>query len=192
MIQMRANNVMKLTIDSHSSNESFSRTAVGAFISQLDPTVEEISDIKTAVSEGVTNCIVHAYRDGIGKIYITVELFESGKVRIKIKDRGCGIPDIKKAMEPLFYHVGWRTGGPRLCRDGNIYGQSDCQVQAWKRYDGDTYKAVEMQGLSMISATDKNDSTVEENLGLVHSCANKFRGRESNMTICFRPDASDL
>ena len=88
MIQMRANNVMKLTIDSHSSNESFSRTAVGAFISQLDPTVEEISDIKTAVSEGVTNCIVHAYRDGIGKIYITVELFESGKVRIKIKDRG--------------------------------------------------------------------------------------------------------
>lgn len=99
---MRPDNVMKLIIDSHSSNESFARVAVASFAAQLDPTVEEISDIKTAVSEGVTNCIVHAYREGFGKIYITVELYKTGRIRIKIRDKGCGIPDVTKAREPLF------------------------------------------------------------------------------------------
>lgn len=99
---MKADNTMKLTIESRSSNESFARVAVAAFIAQLDPTVEEITDVKTAVSEGVTNCIVHAYREGLGKIYITVELFQDNLVKIKIRDTGCGILDIKKAMEPLY------------------------------------------------------------------------------------------
>lgn len=87
---------------SRSVNESFARVAVAAFISQLDPTLDELSDIKTAVSEAVTNCIVHAYRSDIGTIYITVKLFEDNRVRITIKDKGCGIEDVEKAMEPMY------------------------------------------------------------------------------------------
>ena len=94
---MKAQNEMTLTFLSRSSNESFARTAVASFVSQLDPTIEEINDIKTAVSEAVTNCIVHAYGDGLGSIYITVKLICDGGVQIRIKDKGCGIPDIAKA-----------------------------------------------------------------------------------------------
>jgi stage II sporulation protein AB (anti-sigma F factor) len=93
---------MKLMVLSRSVNESFARVAVAAFISQLDPTLDELSDIKTAVSEAVTNCIVHAYRSDIGTIYITVKLFEDNRVRITIKDKGCGIEDVEKAMEPMY------------------------------------------------------------------------------------------
>ena len=93
---------MKLTLQSRSINESFARSAVAMFISQLDPTVEELADIKTAVSEAVTNCIVHGYQDRIGPIYLTVKIREDGQVMIRIRDKGCGIADIPKAMEPLF------------------------------------------------------------------------------------------
>ena len=95
-------NYIKLEIAAVSENESFARSAVATFISILDPNVEEISDIKTAVSEAVTNCIVHGYRDGIGTVYIHVKIFEGAKVVIIIRDKGCGIGDVKKAMEPLF------------------------------------------------------------------------------------------
>ncbi len=104
-------NEMKLTLTSRSSNESFARVAVAAFAAQLDPTVEEIGDIKTAVSEAVTNCIVHAYKDNLGPIYITVGVFENRKVRIKIRDVGCGIEDVEKAMEPLFTTGGEERAG---------------------------------------------------------------------------------
>lgn len=99
---MKPINEMKLSFESRSCNESFARSAVATFISILDPNVEEISDIKTAVSEAVTNCIVHGYRDGIGTVYIHVKIFEGAKVVIIIRDKGCGIGDVKKAMEPLF------------------------------------------------------------------------------------------
>ena len=99
---MKPINEMKLCFASRSCNESFARSAVTAFIAVLDPNVEEISDIKTAVSEAVTNCIVHGYRDGIGKVYIHVKIFEGARVSINIRDKGCGISDIKKAMEPLY------------------------------------------------------------------------------------------
>ncbi|MBQ7874283.1 MAG: anti-sigma F factor [Oscillospiraceae bacterium] len=99
---MKPINEMKLSFESRSCNESFARSAVAAFIAVLDPNVEEISDIKTAVSEAVTNCIVHGYRDGIGKVYIHVKIFEGARVSINIKDKGCGISDVKKAMEPLY------------------------------------------------------------------------------------------
>lgn len=99
---MRPINIMKVNFLSRSANESFARVAVAAFITQLDPTVDEIADIKTAVSEAVTNCIVHAYRDGIGLIYITVKIFENDKVTITVKDKGCGIDDVARAMEPMF------------------------------------------------------------------------------------------
>ena len=104
-------NEMKLTLTSRSSNESFARVAVAAFAAQLDPTVEEIGDIKTAVSEAVTNCIVHAYKDNLGPIYITVGVFENRKVRIKNRDVGCGIEDVEKAMEPLFTTGGEERAG---------------------------------------------------------------------------------
>ena len=98
---MKSQNFMKLNIPSKSVNESFARCAVAAFCSQLDPTVEQINDIKTAVSEAVTNCIVHGYRDTFGIIYITATISDD-TVTIKIADRGVGIEDVSKAMQPLF------------------------------------------------------------------------------------------
>ena len=99
---MKPINEMKLVFESRSSNESFARSAVAAFVAVLDPNVEELSDIKTAVSEAVTNCIVHGYKNEIGKVYIHVKIFEGARISICIKDKGCGISDIKKAMEPLY------------------------------------------------------------------------------------------
>ncbi len=99
-------NEFKMTLDSRSVNESFARTCVAAFVASLDPTLEEINDIKTAVSEAVTNSIVHGYKNSLGKIYITVKVKENSTVVISIKDKGAGIEDIKKAREPLF-----TTGG---------------------------------------------------------------------------------
>ncbi len=108
---MKKINELKMVFDSRSVNESFSRVAVSAFSSQLDMTVEELGDIKTVVSEAVTNCIVHAYRNTIGKIYITCTVFEEGIIRITVRDRGCGIEDVNKAREPLFTSVGGDRSG---------------------------------------------------------------------------------
>ena len=104
-------NEFRMVVDSRSVNESFSRATVSAFAAQLDPTVEEINDIKTAVSEAVTNCIVHGYRNSVGKIYIGVKIHDDNKVVITIRDRGCGISDIKKAREPLFTTLGGDRAG---------------------------------------------------------------------------------
>ena len=99
---MKVMNKLKMELSARSVNESFARVAVCAFAACLDPTVDEIGDIKTAVSEAVTNCIVHAYQNRVGQIYIEVKILDDGKVIIKIKDKGCGIEDVKQAMEPLF------------------------------------------------------------------------------------------
>lgn len=85
-----------------SVNEGIARSAVAAFCAQLNPTAVELADVKCAVSEAVTNCIVHAYRDTVGEITITVKLCEGRMIQIEIKDRGCGIEDVKQAREPLF------------------------------------------------------------------------------------------
>ena len=95
-------NEMKLQFISKSTNESFARSAVSAFILPLDPTISELADIKTAVSEAVTNCIVHAYPDTLGIIYIDAKITDSNKVIIKVKDKGVGIANIEKALEPLY------------------------------------------------------------------------------------------
>lgn len=108
---MKLFNEMQTVIDSKSINEGFSRVAVSAFVSCLDPNVEELTDIKTAVSEAVTNAIVHGYKEKQGKIYITVSLFENNNIRIKIRDRGVGIEDIPKAMEPLYTTAGSERAG---------------------------------------------------------------------------------
>lgn len=99
---MKVLNEVKISFPSKSANESFARIVVSGIVSQLDPCVDELSDIKTAVSEAVTNSIVHAYNMEVGKIDLTVRLLEGNIVYIRIKDYGCGIPDINRAMEPLF------------------------------------------------------------------------------------------
>jgi len=108
---MKTVNSFSMNFLSRSSNESFARTAVAAFATQLDPTIEEISDIKTAVSEAVTNCIVHAYREKIGKIYINCSIIDDGSIKITIRDKGAGIEDIEQAMQPLFTSLGGERAG---------------------------------------------------------------------------------
>ena len=101
---MKANviNEMNLKLPSLSVNEGMARAAVAAFCVQADPSAMDLADVKCAVSEAVTNCIVHGYRDTVGTIYITVRLYDGGTVRIDIKDKGCGIPDVKLARQPLY------------------------------------------------------------------------------------------
>ena len=99
---MKSVNEMKLSFPSKSCNEAFARSAVAAFIMNLDPTVNELSDLKTAVSEAVTNSIVHGYRRQSGIIYISGRILENGRVTVKIRDKGCGIADVEQAMQPLF------------------------------------------------------------------------------------------
>ena len=99
---MKVLNEMKLSFLSKSVNEGFARGAVSAFLMQLDPTVSQLADIKTAVSEAVTNCIVHGYRKSGGTIYIKGRITDNNKLTIRIRDKGCGIDDVEKAMEPLF------------------------------------------------------------------------------------------
>lgn len=108
---MKPINKFSMTLDSRSANEGFARLAASGFAALLDPTVEELCDIKTAVSEAVTNCIVHAYPDGVGNIYISAAIYETGLFRIKIRDKGCGIEDVKKAMEPLYSSLGGERAG---------------------------------------------------------------------------------
>ena len=103
---MKFENYITLTFPSKSANEGFARSAVACFAAQLDPTLEELGDIRTAVSEAVTNCIVHAYPDDIGLITIRCRILKEDVLDIVIKDRGVGIVDVKKAREPMY-----TTGG---------------------------------------------------------------------------------
>ncbi|MBE6862779.1 MAG: anti-sigma F factor [Ruminococcus sp.] len=99
---MEVLNEIKFVMPSLSVNESAARAVVSSFLVQADPTVEELSDIRTAVSEAVTNSVVHGYRHSKGKIELMVRLLAGREIYIKIKDKGCGIADVKQAMEPLF------------------------------------------------------------------------------------------
>ena len=108
---MKPINEMKVTFLSRSANESFARAAVAAFAAQLDPAVDELADLRTAVSEAVTNAIVHGYPDRLGTVVLTVKLYENGKIQVQVKDKGRGIPDVAKAMEPLFTTGGEERSG---------------------------------------------------------------------------------
>ena len=103
---MKEINSAKLEFLSKSSNEGFARASAAAFAAQLDPTLDELGDIKTAVSEAVTNCIVHAYPDCIGTVTMKMRIFDDNSLEIVIRDKGIGIPDIDKALTPMF-----TTGG---------------------------------------------------------------------------------
>ena len=104
---MKPENTAKIRFDSLSANETFARGAAAAFLARYDPTVAQLADLKTAVSEAVTNCIVHAYPDRVGPITMTLSVYPGRLVKIVVADQGIGIPDIPKAMEPLF-----TTGDP--------------------------------------------------------------------------------
>ena len=103
---MKFDNYMILDFPSKSANEAFARSAVACFAAQMDPTIDELGDIRTAVSEAVTNCIVHAYPDAIGMITLRCRILKDNVLDIVIKDRGVGIPDLEKAKQPMF-----TTGG---------------------------------------------------------------------------------
>ncbi len=102
MVKTELINELKLSIPSYSVNEGAARAMVSAFIASLNPTVDELSDIRCAVSEAVTNAIVHGYRNTIGTIFLTVRLYSDRTVKIEIKDKGCGIPNVEEALQPLF------------------------------------------------------------------------------------------
>jgi len=104
---MKFENFMTLEFPSKSSNEAFARAAVAAFASQMDPTLEELGDIRTAVSEAVTNSIVHAYPDSIGTITLRCRILKENTLDILIKDKGVGMADVNEARKPMY-----TTGGP--------------------------------------------------------------------------------
>lgn len=104
---MKAENSTRIQFDSLSVNEAYARGAVAAFLARYDPTVPQLADIKTAVSEAVTNCIVHAYPDRVGQIVLTVAVYPDRRIKITVADKGVGITDVAQAMEPLF-----TTGDP--------------------------------------------------------------------------------
>lgn len=108
---MKFENYMVLEFPSRSSNEAFARSAVACFASQLDPTLEELGDIRTAVSEAVTNCIVHAYPDGIGIITLRCRILKDSILDIVIKDKGIGISDLDQARRPMFTTGGTERSG---------------------------------------------------------------------------------
>ena len=108
---MKTENYIQLDFPSRSSNEAFARTAAAAFAAQLDPTLEEIGDIKTAVSEAVTNCIVHAYPETVGKIRMRLRILDEDVLEISVQDWGRGIEDIRQAREPLFTTGGEERSG---------------------------------------------------------------------------------
>jgi len=108
---MKEENRVKIEFPSRSANEGFARSAVAGFAAQLDPTLEEISDIKTAVSEAVTNCIVHGYPDSVGPVVLRVRLLGSDILEITVRDRGRGIEDVTAARQPLFTTGGEERSG---------------------------------------------------------------------------------
>ena len=108
---MKFENYMVLDFPSRSSNEAFARSAVACFAAQMDPTLEELGDIRTAVSEAVTNCIVHAYPNELGIITLRCRILKDNTLDIVVKDRGIGIPDVEKAKQPMFTTGGAERSG---------------------------------------------------------------------------------
>lgn len=108
---MNASNYIKIEFPSKSSNEAFARTAAAAFASQLDPTMDELGDIRTAVSEAVTNAIVHAYPDSIGKISMRLRILGRDTIEVSVRDWGRGIEDVERAMTPLYTTGGEERSG---------------------------------------------------------------------------------
>ena len=110
---MKPTNEAAVTFLSRSANEGFARTAAACFAAQLDPTLDEVNDVRTAVSEAVTNCIVHAYPDRLGPVTLRLRIYPDNTLEIQVKDKGVGIPDVERARQPMF-----TTGGAERCGMG--------------------------------------------------------------------------
>ena len=110
-MRTKADNYVSVDFPSRSANEGFARTVAACFAAQLDPTLEEINDIKTAVSEAVTNAIVHAYPDRIGKVSMKLRLYEDNSVEIVVRDWGVGIADVEQAKQPMYTTGGEERAG---------------------------------------------------------------------------------
>lgn len=108
---MKQLNYIKMEFPARSVNEGFARAAAAAFAAQLDPTLEELGDVRTAVSEAVTNAIVHAYPDSLGSVSMRLRVLEGEVLEIVVRDKGCGIPDVPRAMEPMFSTGGEERSG---------------------------------------------------------------------------------
>ena len=108
---MKFDNYMILEFPSRSCNEAFARSAVACFVAQMDPTLEELGDIRTAVSEAVTNCIVHAYPDGLGTVILRCRILKDNVLDIVVKDKGVGIPDVEQARRPAYTTGGGERSG---------------------------------------------------------------------------------
>ena len=110
-MKTKASNEVALEFPSRSSNEAFARSAAASFAAQMDPTLNELEDIKTAVSEAVTNAIVHAYPDAIGKVILKLRICPGNVLELTVKDHGKGIPDIDQARTPMFTTGGAERSG---------------------------------------------------------------------------------
>lgn len=110
-MRIKADNYVSVDFPSRSANEGFARTVAACFAAQLDPTLEEVNDIKTAVSEAVTNAIVHAYPDTIGKVSMKLRLYEDNSVEIVVRDWGVGISDVEQARQPMYTTGGEERAG---------------------------------------------------------------------------------
>ena len=108
---MKPTNEAVVTFLSRSANEGFARTAAACFAAQLDPTLDEVNDVRTAVSEAVTNCIVHAYPDKLGPVTLRLRLYPDNTLEIQVKDKGVGIPDVERARQPMFTTGGAERSG---------------------------------------------------------------------------------
>ena len=126
-MKVKPNNYIAIEFPSRSVNEGLARAAVAAFAAQLDPTLDELGDIKTAVSEAVTNAIVHAYPQEIGKIALRACIFDGNLLEITVRDWGCGIADVEKAREPLYTTGGAQRHG--LYDHGELYGFARCALE---------------------------------------------------------------
>ena len=108
---MKPTNEAVVTFLSRSANEGFARTAAACFAAQLDPTLDEVNDVRTAVSEAVTNCIVHAYPDRLGPVTLRLRLYPDNTLEVQVKDKGVGIPDVERARQPMFTTGGAERSG---------------------------------------------------------------------------------
>ena len=108
---MKPTNEAVVTFLSRSANEGFARTAAACFAAQLDPTLDEVNDVRTAVSEAVTNCIVHAYPDRLGPVTLRLRIYPDNTLEIQVKDKGVGIPDVERARQPMFTTGGAERSG---------------------------------------------------------------------------------
>ena len=129
---MKAENTTKIQFDSLSINEAYARSVVAAFLARYDPTVPQLADLKTAVSEAVTNCIVHAYPDRIGPVTLCVAVYPEREVHITVTDKGVGIPDVPQAMEPRQIAAGAGQGDQQTDGVHQCHGEGQYQSEIGK------------------------------------------------------------